>query len=106
LDNYHYGLLEWAISVSFLLATFLSFASGNTIAFEKIKNDHSPLIYMGKQYSLFLFLIVALCTFLSDIFYDSASLTMVLGISSILIIQDPLSAYIKAAGLGARASVI
>lgn len=106
LSNSDYGRLEWSLSFSMLLVSIISLASGNTIAFEKIKNDDSLLIGIGKNYSLSLFAIFLFLALFSMVFFNSIILTMVLSISSILIVQDPFSAFVKAAGRGAFATMI
>lgn len=106
LSNEDYGLFEWSISVSLILSTLFSLASGNTIAFEKIRDDNSPLIVIGKQHSMLMFIFLLFLSALSIIFSFSKHVIITLGITSILVIKEPLASFIKAAGLGARATVV
>lgn len=106
LNSNDYGLFEFAISTSMIIATSVSLASGNTIAFEKIRDNNSPLIKVGKNYSLLMFIIFSMITFLSILFIQSNVLSMISAICSILIIKEPLGAFMKASGLGAKATII
>jgi len=100
-----YGLLEWSLSLSMLIATLVSFAAGNTIAFEMVKNKDSAMIHIGKMYSVYLGMFLIILSFIIGVFFNEVAGT-ILAMSSFLVIQYALSAYIKASGLGARASIV
>ena len=101
-----YGMFEWSISISMIISTILTVGAGNTIAFEKIKNESSPLIYIGQIYSIYLGLGLACLSIVVILIFNNARIGLIFGMSAFLIIQYALSAYIKANGLGAKASII
>lgn len=106
LDKSSYGLFEWSLSIAMIVSVMMTIGAGNTIAFEKVKNTDSPLIYIGQIYSVYLGLFLAILSIAMILFFNNVQIGMVLGMSSFLVVQYALSAYIKSSGLGARASVI
>ncbi|WP_373032502.1 hypothetical protein [Sulfurovum sp.] len=106
LDKSSYGLFEWSLSIAMIISTVITLGAGNTIAFEKVKNEQSALIYIGQTYSVYLSFILAFLSIIIAIFFHEVSIVLVLGMSSFFVVQYALSAYMKASGLGARASII
>lgn len=106
LNKSAYGTFEWSLSIAMIISTMITVGAGNTIAFEKVKNEESPLISIGQRYSFYLGILFALLSITLLTFFNEVRIGLVLGMSSFLVIQYALSAYMKANGLGARASVV
>jgi len=104
LSKENYGLIEWALSLAMIFSSVFSFGSGNTIAFENLKNEGRKLVHLGQKYSMvicFIFLIITL-VLTKTIPYAG----LISGISSIFVIQYALSARLKSDGKGAFAGLV
>ena len=101
-DNY--GLIEWALSLAMIFASLFSFGSGNTIAFENLKNEGKKLVYFGQKYSMLLCVIFLIITLVLTKMIPYAGL--ISGISSIFVIQYALGARLKSDGQGALAGLV
>lgn len=100
----NYGLIEWSLSISMILTSFASFGSGNTIAFENLRKDREPLVQFGQKYSILLSILFLITTL---IFSQSLpEIGLILGISSLFVIQYALSARLKSDGKGSFAGII
>lgn len=106
LSQSNYGLLEWSLSVSMILSVVLSFGAGAVISFEIIKSEKSKLIDMALFYIGVITFLLGVMGILSFIFFSSLSLNYILAFTGVFLGQFALSAYIKAKGRGAYASMI
>lgn len=101
-----YGLLEWALSFAMMLGLLASFGSGGLISFEIIKHETSTLSNTALLYSAITTFIFGILGLLSILFENYIALSYILSFSSVFVGQFALSAYIKAKGKGAYASVV
>jgi len=106
LSTQNYGLLEWSLSASIMFAVAVSLGSGGVIAFEVVKNEHSPIISISMIYTAILSFFLAATGLISYIIHLSNQLTFFLMFSGLFVAQFSLSAFMKAKGAGAYATII
>ncbi len=104
LSKENYGLIEWALSFAMIFSSVFSFGSGNTIAFENLKKEGRKLVHLGQKYSMIICFIFFSTTLVVAESMPYAGL--ILGISSIFVIQYALSARLKSDGKGAFAGLV
>jgi O-antigen/teichoic acid export membrane protein len=106
LSQSNYGLLEWSLSFAMMLSLFISLGSGGVLSFEVIKHETNSLINTTLFYIVFLSFLLGIFGSISIIFFEPSRFSYILGFTGIFIGQFALSAYLKAKGKGAYASII
>lgn len=106
LSNANYGLLEWALSLSMITGVVLTLGAGGVLSFEIVKNQKSSLISTALSYVVIITLVLGTLGILSLALNLSNQISYVVGFVGLFVGQFALSAYLKANGRGAFASVI
>ena len=106
LSQSNYGLLEWSLSLAMMLSIFLSLGAGGVLSFEIIKHETNSLINTTLFYALVISLLLGILGSISIIFFEPSRISYILGFTGVFTGQFVLSAYLKAKGKGAYASIV
>lgn len=106
LSQSNYGLLEWSLSFAMMLSILLSLGSGSVLSFEIIKHETNRLTNTTLYYALIISLLLGILGSISLIFLEPSRISYILGFTGVFTGQFILSAYLKAKGKGAYASIV
>ena len=106
LSQSNYGLLEWSLSFAMMLGILLSLGAGGVLSFEIIKHETNSLINTTLFYALVISLVLGILGSISIIFFEPSRISYILGFAGVFTGQFVLSAYLKAKGKGAYASIV
>ncbi len=106
LSQGNYGLVEWSLSFAMILSIFLSLGAGGILSFEIIKHETNALINATLFYALVISLVLGILGSISIIFFEPSRISYILGFTGVFTGQFVLSAYLKAKGKGAYASIV
>lgn len=102
----NYGLLEWSLSFAMMLSIFLSLGAGGVLSFEIIKHETNSLMNTALFYTIVISLLLGILGSISIIFFEPSRISYILGFTGVFTGQFVLSAYLKAKGKGAYASIV
>ena len=106
LSQSNYGLLEWSLSFAIMLSLLLSLGSGGVLSFEIIKHETNSLINTTLFYAVFISFLLGILGSINIIFFEPSHISYILGFTGVFTGQFILSAYMKAKGKGAYASIV